>query len=527
MAIKRAIKAGNKSIISFKKVIKVGEITQLFNKDKFLPSATNQTLTFTNNGDGSVTVSGVVVSMSRNIYSISNLKELVKGHKYLLSGCPKSTDNHFLSLNVYNNDSKLLAMYIDGGLGSIFTFDQEYYSRDVGGVYIYEREVGAEINRTYIPQLFDLTEMFGAGHEPATVAEFKAKFPEAYYPYQRAVLTVYNKVVRPCARKGEVVQLVDKNMFPATKTEQGVTFTNNGDGSVTANGVSTNQYYSEIDIRIGDTYQWQEDDHKYLLLSGLSSNAGGAIECILYIMRPDGQPGNAYNAADLVSSQFSFTIPKGQYVIKNVKCRIRSGYTAENVTFTPQLFDLTAMYGAGNEPKTLADFRKDFPESYYPYSPIQTKNLFDIRKYTGLISSYLNNESGSLFIKNLTQNSLTIRLGAYGIYAYLREPIILPAGTYTFSCDCNYDAIYNRSGVHLNVGKKNEDNTRIISIREGDYNQLHRLVLTFTLAEETEVYLSLQGDGGPANYTNLNNVFFNIQLEKGSVATDYVPHDYI
>ena len=66
---------------------------------------------------------------------------------------------------------------------------------------------------------------------------------------------------------GEITQLVAKDNIPATVTVQGVTFTNNGDGSVTANGASTNQYYSEIDIRIGDVYQWQEDDHKYLLLS--------------------------------------------------------------------------------------------------------------------------------------------------------------------------------------------------------------------------------------------------------------------
>lgn len=509
MAIKRAIKAGNKSIISFKKVIKVGEITQLFNKDKFLPSATNQTLTFTNNGDGSVTVSGVVVSMSRNIYSISNLKELVKGHKYLLSGCPKSTDNHFLSLNVYNNDSKLLAMYIDGGLGSIFTFDQEYYSRDVGGVYIYEREVGAEINRTYIPQLFDLTEMFGAGHEPATVAEFKAKFPEAYYPYQRAVLTVYNKVVRPCARKGEVVQLVDKNMFPATKTEQGVTFTNNGDGSVTANGVSTNQYYSEIDIRIGDTYQWQEDDHKYLLLSGLSSNAGGAIECILYIMRPDGQPGNAYNAADLVSSQFSFTIPKGQYVIKNVKCRIRSGYTAENVTFTPQLFDLTAMYGAGNEPKTLADFRKDFPENYYPYSPIQTKNL---------LKMVINNAQYHA-TSTISGDVWTIIPKDSGGYGQLKAH--LPAGTYTLSgVVCNNNEFSTKINYTILSEAPNAGNIFALGYLQNN--------LTFTLDKEKDFYILLYPASGIDNSLGVyRKAWYKLQIEKGSVATDYVPHDYI
>jgi hypothetical protein len=33
----------------------------------------------------------------------------------------------------------------------------------------------------------------------------------------------------------------------------------------------------------------------------------------------------------------------------------------------PQLFDLTAMFGAGNEPSTVDEFESMFPEPYYPY----------------------------------------------------------------------------------------------------------------------------------------------------------------
>ena len=36
--------------------------------------------------------------------------------------------------------------------------------------------------------LFDLTQMFGAGNEPTTVAEFEAMFPAAYYPYSTPTL---------------------------------------------------------------------------------------------------------------------------------------------------------------------------------------------------------------------------------------------------------------------------------------------------------------------------------------------------
>ena len=34
----------------------------------------------------------------------------------------------------------------------------------------------------------DLTLMFGAGNEPATVSEFEALFPEVYYPYNAGEL---------------------------------------------------------------------------------------------------------------------------------------------------------------------------------------------------------------------------------------------------------------------------------------------------------------------------------------------------
>lgn len=507
MAIKRAIKAGDKSIISFKKSIKVGEITQLVAKDKLLPSQTNKTLTFTNNGDGSITVSGVVFNVVQNIYSISDPKELVKGHKYLLSGCPEGGESltYMLRLNVYNPNNR---GWEDHGTGHIFTFDMEYYDRHVGGIYIYERQVGTEINRTYTPQLFDLTEMFGAGHEPATVAEFKAKFPEAYYPYQRAVLTVYNKVVRPCARKGEVVQLIDPTIFNKTQEVEGITYTGNN-GVVSVSGTATGGLsLFDLKTKFSDIFS----NHIYLITG---CPEGGSLRT--YNLRYSHNGFGDTGSGAIVSGAN----------IDNFRIVIIQGTTVENLIFIPQLFDLTAMYGAGNEPKTLADFRKDFPESYYPYSPIQTKNLFDIRKVNGLIDSRLNNMSASYFVKNLTQNSLTVKMGGYGSLACLKEPIILPAGTYTFSCDCDYDAINNSSGVRLGIYKKNEAGNSLVEFKVTAWKFLHRLVLTFTLEEETAVYLELQGDGTSKLYNNLNNVFFNIQLEKGSVATDYVPHDYI
>lgn len=80
--------------------------------------------------------------------------------------------------------------------------------------------------------------------------------------------------------------------------------------------------------------------------------------------------------------------------------RAFAGATAGTYKFTLQLFDLTAMFGAGNEPKSVEEFEKMFPADYYPYNTgeivsagteeivEQGKNLFDIKKCVKLNSYY-------------------------------------------------------------------------------------------------------------------------------------------
>lgn len=41
---------------------------------------------------------------------------------------------------------------------------------------------------TLYPQIIDLTDWYGAGNEPTTVEEFKATFPNKYYPYSKKTL---------------------------------------------------------------------------------------------------------------------------------------------------------------------------------------------------------------------------------------------------------------------------------------------------------------------------------------------------
>lgn len=50
-----------------------------------------------------------------------------------------------------------------------------------------------------------------------------------------------------------------------------------------------------------------------------------------------------------------------------IRLRLNADVTV-NFQITPQLYDLTTMFGAGNEPSTVDEFEKMFPAEYYPYN---------------------------------------------------------------------------------------------------------------------------------------------------------------
>ena len=140
----------------------------------------------------------------------------------------------------------------------------------------------------------------------------------------------------------------------STQTVNYVTYTNNGDGSCTINGTAsaTSLYqFTEANVIITNS-------HKYLFKGA----DGGSSNCRLDIRKSD-------------SSIISGTINTGtdimfvaeETVLAKIMARVGSGVTISNVIFKPQLFDLTAMFGAGNEPATTEEFASLFPLHYYEY----------------------------------------------------------------------------------------------------------------------------------------------------------------
>lgn len=79
--------------------------------------------------------------------------------------------------------------------------------------------------------------------------------------------------------------------------------------------------------------------------------------------------------------------------------RVNSNITVD-FSITPQIYDLTVMFGAGKEPTTVEEFEAMFPNDYYPYNAgeivsagtesvvEQGRNLFDVEKCVSLVPYY-------------------------------------------------------------------------------------------------------------------------------------------
>lgn len=173
-----------------------------------------------------------------------------------------------------------------------------------------------------------------------------------------------------------VCQLLDKSNYEVTSTKVGITWTNNGDGTVIANGnVVSGTIYSAYRISLPQ-FREVKNNHKYALFSGINNINVAYVECIVHLVKKNGSYFYQNCVETNIAGTFGFTIPQGEYpLLQCVELRVRADYTANNLVFKPQLFDLTEMYGAGNEPTTVEQFRQDFPNEMYEYSPVCWKKF--------------------------------------------------------------------------------------------------------------------------------------------------------
>ena len=293
-----------------------------------------------------------------------------------------------------------------------------------------------------------------------------------------------------------VCQLLDKSKYPATITNSGVTFTNNGDGTITLNGTNTggseNLYsFMFVSVKAG---------HYYYIYSGQEGRWENCMFTVNYSISAINVKGNI----GFQDKSFDNCV---------VYLYIGAGATFNNYIVKPQFFDLTEMYGAGHEPTTVEQFRQDFPNEIYDYSPECWKRLKELRYRT---------ETKNLF--DISKAGITQHNGYWTSNANYTEhfytQIVEPGKTYTVSYEC-YNPLAGNDALSLGIqtGSGFGDGTALYVGLVGDAKyKWDKQYREFTIPNGiTQVTLSA--------FTE--TMFRNLQFEEGSTATPYQPYGYL
>ena len=191
--------AGEKSIRDKSAVIRRIKGNSVVWEQKLLPltsdnwnqySATYANIAF---ADNAATLTLTAAYTGQNVYNIGlrydppTTQKYLSGHVYLIVGLCKlqsdgklliqMADQNFETNTISASPNKWVSF---GAIGSLTNDSSKFYIKPPFS-YTYLRE-GSSYSVSNV-MLFDLTAMFGAGNEPATVEEFRKVYNEAYYPY--------------------------------------------------------------------------------------------------------------------------------------------------------------------------------------------------------------------------------------------------------------------------------------------------------------------------------------------------------
>lgn len=179
------------------------------------------------------------------------------------------------------------------------------------------------------------------------------------YEFQTDTANAYQKTVPSGAKVASVKSIGGKTIvwnqllgtgYEDTKTANGITFTNNGDGSITIDGTAATDATFQINKNKSFVLC---SGHKYLW------NVGAIVNGVSI--------GNNNYTKFYKRNISAWDVTLGEY--NGYNCiKVENGTTVSNLTIRPRLFDLTLMFGLGNEPSTPEEFEDMFPADYYPHN---------------------------------------------------------------------------------------------------------------------------------------------------------------
>lgn len=332
-----------------------------------------------------------------------------------------------------------------------------------------------------------------------------------YVPHE---LTSYKSIMKV----SDVCQLANSKLFTPMNGDTviigGVSITKNIEsGTITFNGTSTHNFWYHVhDYASELRYTNVIKGYKYYI-SGMPVNDLRVVFQLEYLFNLQGE--QIFTAPNTSNGTGAFDI----YVPK--------GVTLTDFVVTPQLFDLTEMFGPGNEPKTVAEFKAKFPNDYYPYSPscfvtsfdermpCKTKNLLNI---TPSICKYCTYKDGIL-----KANVVDF------YYAFLKVTDLFEIGnTYTVSWSIIHKKSLRQTAAVVVYGKSktDSDKTTLREYRSGITDNKY----TFTINDEdfsSISFVELRFFRYSTITTDTESSISNVQVELGTTATDYVPYGYV
>lgn len=293
-------------------------------------------------------------------------------------------------------------------------------------------------------------------------------------------------------------QVVNLNNFRPNYTVNGVTFTKLDNGKFVANGTATggDAYFSDSFIPI--------KGHVYL---EKSCPKGGSAETYRSYITGSGVVMDTNYGSGVIAP---INVDARVYI---VPLMVKSGATVNNLVVYPQIYDLTAMFGSGNEPSTAEEFEAMFPADYYPYNAgeivsagvteivEQGKNVFDYtdKIYHGANASKV--ENGIVYTKGLTTTVLNI-------------PTII-GNKYTLSFKVKSNTA-NQGGLRWSIQRgKNTSYAHDSSLIKSEVG--------YEASKEYQAVATFVADTDFVSLCTIEGMVYDVQLELGDTATDYSP----
>lgn len=302
--------------------------------------------------------------------------------------------------------------------------------------------------------------------------------------------------------RSEQKQYSGKNLLNPTlqtTTQNGVTCTNNGDGTYTVNGTATDIAVFIVYYNFADVY----GSASSLKMVGCPS--GGSAQ--KYFLRSYRKGGNPENLDEYGSG---ISIGSFKESESNIAIIVKSGATVNNLIFKPMLTtDTTATYAdfepyTGGIPSPNSDYPQEIKSVVNPTVKVCGKNLAQPLMPTTTVGgvTVTNNGDGTYTLNGTAIANATFRLdqSGYGKADNLKKY----KGTYTFSrSNTSYEARvmqHNTWKQVMYLGIGSQSITKKIDI------------------DDCFVFIST------SKGTTYNNVLVDLQIEFGSTATAFEPY---